>query len=136
MNSAQAYQQYKKSSIESSNPNMLIIKLYEGGIKFLNMAEIKMEEKDYQESNNLLIRVQRIILELRYSLDEEKGGELANNLADLYDYMYGRLITANLEKKIEIIDEVRGLLKELLEAWQEAVKKAQKTSGLGLKAKV
>jgi len=136
MNSAQAYQQYKKSSIESSNPNMLIIKLYEGGIKFLNMAEIKMEEKDYQESNNLLIRVQRIILELRYSLDEEKGGELANNLADLYDYMYGRLITANLEKKIEIIDEVRGLLKELLEAWQEAVKKAQKTNGLGLKAKV
>jgi len=136
MNSAQAYQQYKKSSIESSNPNMLIIKLYEGGIKFLNMAEIKMEEKDYQESNNLLIRVQRIILELRYSLDEEKGGELAKNLADLYDYMYGRLITANLEKKIEIIDEVRGLLKELLEAWQEAVKKAQKTNGLGLKAKV
>ncbi len=117
-----AQQQYRKTGIETASPQKLLTMLYQGAIRFLNIAEKTIKEKDYEAGNNNLIRVQAIVVELRASLDREKGGEVAENLDSLYDYMYNRLIKANIEKDLEIIDEVRTLLKELLESWQEAGK--------------
>ncbi len=117
-----AQQQYLKTGVETASQPKLIIMLYQGAVKFLNLAEKMIKEENYEKSNNHLIRVQTIVNELRVSLDREKGGEVAENLDSLYDYMHNRLIKANIEKDLEIIDEVRKILQELLESWKEAGK--------------
>ena len=122
----QAQQKYKETGIQTASQGQLIIKLYRGAIKFLNLAEKFIEEEDIEQANNHLIRVQQIINELRYSLDHEKGGEVSANLEALYDFMYRTLVDANMDKDVEKIDQVREIMKELLEAWEEANKEVNK----------
>ncbi|MGB4435539.1 MAG: flagellar export chaperone FliS, partial [Defluviitoga tunisiensis] len=80
------------------------------------------------EANNEIIRVEDIILELNVSLNIEKGGEVAKNLRLLYNYIYEQLVQANLKKDIDILSEVKSLIKELYETWKEIVKKDIETS--------
>ena len=122
----QAQQKYKETGIQTASQGQLVIKLYRGAIKFLNLAEKFIEENDIEQVNNHLIRVQQIINELRYSLDHEKGSEISANLEALYAYMNRTLIQANMNKDIEKIDQVREIMKELLEAWEEANKMVNK----------
>ncbi|MCK8816024.1 flagellar export chaperone FliS [Natroniella sulfidigena] len=123
MNYSNAQQQYKKNNVQTASPGKLLIMLYQGAIKFLNRTEVFMEKEDYEQVNNHLIRVQDIITELRCTLDKEVGGEFAENLDALYEYMYHLLVQANKDKDLEPIHQVKEYLKELLEAWQEANKK-------------
>ena len=129
--SRQAQNKYKKTEIKTASNGQLVIKLYQGAIKFLNLAEKFIEEENHTEANNHLIRVQEIINELRYSLDHEKGGEVSANLEALYEFMHRTLVQANMEKDVEKVDQVREILKELLESWKEvnkAVNKSKKSA--------
>jgi flagellar protein FliS len=60
-----------------------------------------------------------IIDNLRVSLDQEKGGQISENLASLYEYMTRRLLEANATKDTSMLDEVAGLLKEIKVAWDQ-----------------
>lgn len=117
------YAQYKNTQIQTATPGQLILMLYDGAIKFCKLSRKSMEEKNMSNVNRYLIRVQDIISELSLSLDMKLGGEISKQLKSLYDYMIGRLVDANLQKNIAILDEVQEMIEELREAWIEVIKK-------------
>ena len=123
-NSWKAQNAYKETGIKTASQGQLIIQLYKGAIKFLNLAEKQINEQNFLEANEYMIRVQDIVNELRYSLDHDKGGEVSKNLEALYDFMYRSLVKANMKNDLELLDRVRNMLLELLESWQEVQKKA------------
>ncbi len=120
------YQQYKQNQYETASQEQLLLMLYNGAIKFSKQARQGLEDEDYELVNNKLKRVQAVINELMVTLDMEQGGEIAENLYSLYEYMNRRLIQANIRKDKEIIDEVLDLLTDLKEGWEGAVKKVKK----------
>ena len=124
-----ASKQYAETKIKTASGGDLVVILYQGCVKFLRLGKKSIEDKNYQNANEYLIRSQDIIMELLTTLDAEKGGEVAQNLAALYEYNYRRLIKANMDKDTEIIDEVENIMLELLEAWKEAVKSDRKENG-------
>ncbi|WP_018249177.1 flagellar export chaperone FliS [Orenia marismortui] len=117
------YQKYKKSQYETASQEQLLIMLYNGAIKFGNQAKKAMEEGKIDLANNKLKRTQAIINELIVTLDMDKGGEIAQNLYSLYEYMNRRLVQSNIRKEPKIVDEVISLLEDLKESWMEVIKK-------------
>ncbi|MGM0445233.1 MAG: flagellar export chaperone FliS [Bacillota bacterium] len=116
-----AHRQYKKVQVKTANNKKLLIMLYQGCIKFLRIAKKSIQEEDMENANEYLKKSQAIIDELRYTLDMEKGGEIAENLYQLYSFMYSELISANINKEIEPIENVESLMMELLETWNEVI---------------
>jgi len=113
---ANAYLSYQKSQIESASPLGLVVMMYEGAIKFLKLSRESLIDNDLEAACEQLIRVQNIIRELQKSLDMNIK-EISPQLYRLYDYMIKRLVQANIKRKVEPIDEVLWMLKELKEAW-------------------
>ena len=99
------------------------IRMYEGAIRFLEMAKLGFEYEDPIEQietiHNNVTRAQEIINELNMTLDMEQGGETAIQLRDLYNYFDNRLFDSNLRKDVAGIQEVIDRLGSLLEAWEE-----------------
>jgi len=122
MNTVNPYlKQYQKTQIETATPGQVLIMLYDGAIQFLIKAKTALEEKNFERFCNSIISCQRIILEFMDTLDMEIGGELAQNLYRLYEYLYDVLGKANIKKDVDKIDEVLKHLKELRETWQKAI---------------
>lgn len=117
---AESLEQYKVAQIETATPERLIVMLYEGAIKFLQLAVQALEHRHWETSNRNILRAEAILLELMNVLDMNLGGELAQNLYNLYDYMYRTLVRANLEHQPEAVREVIGLLENLCSAWEQA----------------
>lgn len=117
------YAQYKTQSINTSTPEELTLKLYEGCIKFINIAIIAIDEKDIQKSNANILKAQNIINELNITLD--MNYEISNNLRQLYDYLHTRLIEANLKKDKSILEEVKDFVVEFRDTWKQAMKLAR-----------
>lgn len=118
---AQAYDQYKKTSIETLSPGKLLIMLYDGAIKNVKLAREAIKEKDYNAAHTLLVKAQDIITELMVTLNMEY--DISKQLYSIYDYIYHRMVEANVRKDVGILDEVEGFLTELRDTWQEVVKK-------------
>ena len=119
-----AYKQYNQVQIKTANRGKLIVMLYQGAIRFMKKAILHLHQKDMEGKGNALIRAQDIILELTYALDQEsldRGDELASNLQRLYLYSYRRLVHANVRMEVEPIQEVIGLMENLLEAWEQVL---------------
>ncbi|MFO7152690.1 MAG: flagellar export chaperone FliS [Bacillota bacterium] len=112
------YQQYQENQIMTAPPERLVLMLYEGALKFLRLAKKAVEEKSYADANNYIIRVEDIIMELNMSLD--MNFEISKSLRNLYNFIYEKLIEANIKKDLSKLEEVEGLLAGLKEAWQEA----------------
>lgn len=119
---AQAYDQYKKTTIESISPGKLLLMLFEGAIRNVDNAKQAIIDKDINIAHSQIIKAQNIILELISSLDMEY--EISNQLFNLYEFIYYQLIVANAQKDLKVLDDVRGLLVDLLDMWNETVKKA------------
>ncbi len=124
-----AYQQYKEVQVKTANQGKLIIMLYQGAIKFLRLAKKYIELEDIEKTNHNLIKAQNIINELNATLDKEKGGEIAENLSNLYNYMNRKLIEANIKKDTEDIEIVEELMEGLLTSWQEIINNSKNYSG-------
>lgn len=110
---------YKQNQILNATPKKLVILLYEGAIKNLKLAELSAAEKKIEATGTALIKAQDIIRELMSTLDFEKGGEVAENLNQLYDYLMTELIKANVSKQPEDIKKSRVMLEELRDTWIE-----------------
>ena len=115
---------YAKIGIETgvvaASPHKLIVMLYEGAMIAVSMAAQHMKANNIA-AKGLAISKAVMIIEsgLRASLDKNAGGEIAQSLDSLYEYMGNRLLIANLKNQVEILDEVHGLLSELKSAWDE-----------------
>ena len=116
-----ALQQYKKvgtqTSVESASPHRLIQMLMEGALEKINLAKGYMQRGEIALKGSHISWAISIIDGLRMSLDKEAGGEIAENLDALYDYMGRRLAEANLDNNVEMLDEVAGLIIEIKSAW-------------------
>ena len=112
---------YREIQIKTANQIRLIVMLYDGAIKRINLAIDLFAEghKRYDAINSHVIGAQDILSELTASLDFDKGGVLARNLFSLYSFMNRRLLDGNLKKDPAPLREVRKLLGELREAWDE-----------------
>lgn len=108
----------KQTGVEGANPHQLIQMLYEGAIENMARAKGCMERKDFSGKGDTLGRAINIIGGLQSFLDKEKGGEVAENLDALYDYMSRRLFEASKDNDIAIVDEVIGLVREVKTGWE------------------
>ncbi len=101
---------------------------YDIGIKACHTAEnaLALETPNYDLANREIIRAQEVVRELMVTLNKEKGGDVADKLTQLYDYMYQLLVEANIKKEPDNIRTVRGMLEELKQTWEEALMKLLK----------
>jgi len=91
-----AYDQYKENSVYTASPEELTLMLYNGLVKFLMQAQMALNDKNIEKANKSIIRAQDIISEFRCTLDMKY--DIAHQLDLLYDYMYRRLVDANIKK--------------------------------------
>ncbi len=119
-----AFEKYLSVKIETASQADLIVMLYDGATKFLRLALGAMEKGNTEAANNNLIRAQDIIAELAGTLNPE-AGEIAQNLMLLYDYMYRRLVEANINKSSGPVEEVIEIFGRLREAWSEVARQVK-----------
>lgn len=117
------YAKYKTNSINTATPEELTLMLYNGALKFCNQAMAALEEKDYIKANQLIQRVQDIIREFQITLKPEY--EISQQLDALYDYIYRRLVSANIRKDISMLTEATDLIRNMRDTWKEAMKLAK-----------
>ena len=117
-----AYGQYQRAQVETSTPGQLVVLLYQGCLKFTQKGRLALEASDFEASRVNLLRAQDIVAELMGGLNMD-AGEIAGNLLRLYEYMYQRLVVANVKRDVAAASEVEEIIRSLLPAWEEAVKK-------------
>lgn len=118
--------QYQKQQIETASPERILIMLYNGAINFLKKAKIHFANGEKIEAHNNILSAEKIITEFMTTLDMELGGDLAKNLYALYDYLYNKLVEANMKNKPENLDEVLGHLEKLRDTWNTAIEISNK----------
>lgn len=118
------YEQYRQNAVMLSSPEKLVLMVYDGLIRFIKSAKLAIQEKDIEAANANIFKAQDIITELAGSLDPDIA--LSDPLASLYDYIFRRLVEANINKDRGILEEMEGLAVELRDTWQEAIS-AQRT---------
>ncbi len=113
--------QYQRTEVETATPEKVLILLYDGAIQFLNKALIALDEKNIAEIHNNLVGAEHILLEFMNTLDFEQGGDFAIRLNALYQYLYNRLVDANMKKDKEPVKEVLEFLVDLRATWKQAI---------------
>ncbi|MCM1327503.1 MAG: flagellar export chaperone FliS [Bacteroidales bacterium] len=115
-----AYAQYNNSKILTATPAELTLMLYEGAIKFCNVAEVAIEQKNIAKAHDNIMRTQRIIDYLRQTLDMKYP--VAQDFERIYVYLSDRLVQANLKKDNEILEEVLMHLRSVRDTWKEVMR--------------
>lgn len=115
------YTQYQNSKILTASPAELTLMLYDGAIKFGNIAITAIHEKDIPKAHANIVKVQRIIEEFRSTLDRKYP--VAQDFDNIYTYLLQRLFIANIKKDAEIVEEVVGHLRTLRGTWVEVMNK-------------
>ncbi|MBQ1194389.1 MAG: flagellar export chaperone FliS [Lachnospiraceae bacterium] len=116
------YAAYANNKITTASPAELTLMLYEGAIKFCNIAITAIEEKDISKAHNNIIKVQNIIEEFQATLNHKYP--VAKDFDNVYSYLMKRLIEANIKKDAEILQEVLGHLRTMRDTWKEVMRLA------------
>jgi flagellar protein FliS len=114
-----------KQDIATADPHKLTLMLMQGALDKLAYTKGCIERKDFAGKADNLSRASAIIMNLRDTLDLDGGEEVAGNLFDLYEYMLQRLIDANVQNSLKIIDEVISLLLPIKTAWLQIPESAK-----------
>lgn len=122
-NMQNSFDQYRNNNLAQAKPEELTLMLYNGLIKFIMRAQDAARNQKIEEAHINIVKSQNIILEFIRTLDMNQ--EVSASLALLYDYLYRRLIDANVKKSDEILEEVLGFAKELRDTWEQAMKLAK-----------
>lgn len=115
------YQTYRQIDINTTNRGKIVVMLYSGAITFLNKAKVYMQNKDFVNKGKFIIKAQNIIDELNYSLDMDKGKDVAKNLRSIYIFLNRYLSQANAQCKPEMLDRSIHILERLKSAFDEIV---------------
>lgn len=115
-----AYAQYKNSRILTASPAELTLMLYEGAIKFCNIAITAVEQKDIQKAHTNIVKTERIIEHFRLTLDMKYP--VAADFDRVYEYLLRRLVQANVSKDKEILEEVSAHLHSMRDTWKEVMR--------------
>ena len=118
-----AAEAYKRQQIMTATPEALTLMLYNGCLKFMNEGKDAVEAKQYENANNLLQKAQQIISEFRITLNMDY--EISHQLMPLYNYCYDRLAEGNMKSDPAMVQEAIDIIRELRDAWAQAMKKAR-----------
>lgn len=116
-----AYTKYNDSKILTASKPELTLMLYDGAIKFCNIAILGIEQNDIEKAHTNIKKVQRIIEEFRSTLDMKYP--VAEDFDRVYVYLLQRLLEANMKKDKEILEEVNTHLRSMRDTWKEVMKK-------------
>ncbi|MFC1586337.1 flagellar export chaperone FliS [Fibrobacterota bacterium] len=130
---ASGYQSYKTANISTADRGKLIVMVYDHCIKWCKVARDNMKVGDIENTTKAVFKIQEGITELTCSLDMDNGGEIANNLFNLYNFYNRHLSAAIRENKEKPIQEVEEMLSDLRSAWLEAVEIVRKEDRSKLK---
>lgn len=114
---------YGTRKVETASPAELVLMLYEGAIKFCNIATGAIEKKDYEKANTNIQKARRIVVELQTTLDHKY--KVAEDFDVIYDYIFKTLVQANIKKDPEILEEALKQLRDLRDAWKEIMRTAK-----------
>lgn len=118
------YEQYQKNKILTASPAEVTLMLYEGAIKFCNIAIMAIQNKEIEKAHLNIKKAQRIIEEFRNTLDRKYP--VAEDFDRIYVYLLRRLLQANIKKDPEILEEVNGHLRMLRDTWKEIMRQCNK----------
>ena len=118
------YAKYKEQSVTTATPEELTLMLYTGCIKFINLAEVYIEEKDYGKSNLNIQKAQDIIQELNITLNMDY--EISQNLRQLYTFVNEKLLDANIKKDKQALFDAKEIVSDLRDTWKEAMALSRK----------
>ena len=113
---------YKKTSVHTASKEQILLMLYQAAIKNCKKAMEAIDEKDIPKKGEFIGKLQDIVIELNNSLDLEVGGEVAEELSALYDYMLFASTQANMKIDKEPLQGVLNVLNTLYEGWSKAIK--------------
>ena len=121
--------EYLKNAVMTASPEQLQLMLYDGAIRFAVRGREAMEAKDRENAFESLDRAQRIVLELVNGVNREANPELANQMIALYNFVYRRLIDANLEQDPVALEEALRILRHQRETWVLLMEKLSRELG-------
>lgn len=127
MYSNNAYNAYKNNSVNHAPKEQLLLMLVDGAVKFAKIGRQAIVDKDIKKAHENIVKTQDIYYELMATLDVNQGGEWANNLMKIYDFIVRRLTDANFKKDITILEEVIPLIEDVRDTWNEAYKLSKGT---------
>ena len=113
-----ASNEYLKNAVMTATPEQLQLMLYDGAIRFARQARDALRAQDWETSCEKLIRAQRIIVEMQKGLRHEVNPELCSQLASLYQFVYSRLVDANISHRESALDEALQILEHQRETWR------------------
>lgn len=122
-----AAEAYKRQQILTATPEALTLMLYNGCLKFMTEGMEHIEKKDYEQANTAIQKAEKIISEFRITLNMDY--EISHQLMPLYNYTYDRLVEGNIKSDKAMIQEAFNIIKELRDAWAQAMKKARAEKG-------
>ena len=117
---------YLQVAVQTASPEKLLLMLYDGVVKYVNLAKVCMKAKEAEATNSFIGKAQDIINEFIVTLNMDY--EISKNLYRIYDFLNWRLVQANLKKDPALLDVVIEILIDLRATWNEAafiVKKDQ-----------
>jgi len=117
-----AFNTYKNNSVNFASKDQLLLMLVDGAAKFSKIGRQAILDKDTKKAHENIVKTQNIFFELMTSLDVNMGGEWAQKLMNIYDFIVRRLTDANIKKSTEIMNEIIPLIEEVRDTWNEAYK--------------
>ncbi len=115
-----AFAQYNNSKVLTASPAELTLMLYDGAIKFCNIAIVAIEQKNIPKAHQNIVKTERIIDHFRATLDMKYP--VAEDFDRIYIYLQRRLLEANVKKDKAILEEVCGHIRSLRDTWKEVMR--------------
>jgi len=125
------YQQYRATKVETAGQVDLVVMLYQGAVRFIRLGVEAIDLGDHKAAHTHLLRAQDILVELLGSLNRDAGGQIAVQLASVYDYCYRRLVLANVRKDTAPAREVLAIIRDLGGAWQQIAAQQRQAQAAG-----
>lgn len=108
---------YGKNKVNTASPAELTLMLYEGAVKFCNIAMVALEKNDYETANTNIQKCRNIIVELKTTLNHKYP--VAQDFERLYDYLFALLVEANMKKDMELLERALDELHSIRDIWKQ-----------------
>ncbi len=120
---------YLRNAVMTATPEQLHLMLYDGAIRFATQARDALQAKRYDVSYDRLSRAQKIVLEMQNALRPEVNAQICAQMASLYEFVYRKLVDANIQREIAPIDDALKILHHQRETWMMVIEKVRKERG-------